>query len=289
MAIQFNEVSHQYQKAKRNEVVPAAIKNINVSIAEKGEFIAVVGHTGSGKSTMLQHMNGLLLPSIGTVQIFDQMLTTKRNKKTRLKAIRKAVGYAFQFPEYQLFAETVAKDICYGPINFGISEIEALERANHYAKLLQIEDIMQKSPFQLSGGQMRRVAIAGILAYEPKILLLDEPTRGLDPIGAKEMMAFFGTLHKEYDKTIVMISHDMDIIYEYATRVIVLDQGEIVYDGKKEALFQSGQYQEHHLEKPRVLQMIDYLNETLGLHMSYHNYTVEELLVALKGKVNSNE
>ena len=194
MAIRFNEVSFYYEKSKKNVISPAAIHNINLQIENKDEFVTIVGHTGSGKSTLLQHINGLLLPVGGTLDIDGLELTFKKRKFLKLKPLRKKIGFVFQFPEYQLFEETVLKDIVYGPKNFGMSNEEAIESAKKVAEDLNITNILEKSPFNISGGQMRKVAIAGILAYNPGILLLDEPTRGLDPLGAKEIMNFFKDL-----------------------------------------------------------------------------------------------
>ena len=280
MAIRFNEVSFFYEKKKKNQIIPAAIKDINLNIEEVNEFVTIVGHTGSGKSTLLQHINGLILPTKGEVVVGDAILSTK-NRKLKLKPIRKKIGFVFQFPEYQLFEETVLRDIVYGPKNFGFTEEEAKRRAIAIAKEFNIYDILEKSPFNISGGQMRKVAIAGILAYTPDILLLDEPTRGLDPLGAKEIMDFFKKLQTEYNKTIVMITHDMDLVYEYATRVIVMEKGVVAYDGKKEELFKE-EYKKYHLTKPTILRTIDYINEHTKHNIDYNNYTLTDLLKSLK-------
>ena len=281
MSIKFQEVSHFYEKAKKNEFLPAAINQINLEIEEEGEFVMIMGHTGSGKSTLMQHINGLLLPTSGEVLIGDLKITNKKRKNPKLAPIRKKIGFVFQFPEYQLFEETVLKDIMYGPKNFGFSDEEAKKAAIDIAKRLNITSILDSSPFNLSGGQMRKVAIAGILAYEPDVLLLDEPTRGLDPLGAKEIMAFFKELQTKYNKTIIMISHDMDLVYEYATRCVVLQNGELVYDGSKERLFKE-KYTTYHFDKPRVLKTIDYLNENTNRKLSYKHYNLDDLLKSLK-------
>ena len=280
MAIKFNEVSFFYEKKRKNVIVPAAISDINLSFNSKDEFVTIVGHTGSGKSTLIQHINGLILPTKGEVLV-DSVSLSPKNKKLKLKPIRKQIGFVFQFPEYQLFEETVLKDIIYGPKNFGFTTDEAINNAKEVARKLNIYDILNKSPFNLSGGQMRKVAIAGILAYNPDILLLDEPTRGLDPLGAKEIMDFFKRLQTEEHKTIIMITHDMDLVYEYATRVVVMNQGEVVFDGKKEDLF-TEKYQEYHLTKPTILKTIDYINEQTGRNISYNNYNLNDLLKSLK-------
>ena len=280
MAIKFNEVSFFYEKSKKNDIVLAAIKDINLEIAEKNEFVTIVGHTGSGKSTLIQHINGLIIPTNGEVVIGDKVLS-KKNKKIKLKPIRKQIGFVFQFPEYQLFEETVLKDIIYGPINFGMSPEEATAKAIEVAKQLNIAHILDKSPFNLSGGQMRKVAIAGILAYNPDILLLDEPTRGLDPLGAKEIMDFFKKLQTDEGKTIIMITHDMDLVYEHSTRVIVMEGGKVAFDGDKEVLFKD-EYQKYHLTKPTILRTIDYINEQTNRNIGYDNYNLNDLLKSLK-------
>jgi len=281
MGISFQEVSHYYPGPKRKQIT-IALDDINLEISDKDEFIAIVGKTGSGKSTLIQHMNALKLPSKGNVKVFDSVITPKKNKNPKLKKIRKRVGFVFQFPEYQLFEETVLKDIMFAPLNFGFSKEDAKKNAIKTLKLLHIEKIANKSPFSLSGGQMRKVAIAGILSYSPDIILLDEPTRGLDPKGGEEIMEIFYNLHKETHKTFVMITHDMDIVYKYATRVIVLNDTKITFDGNTEDLFSSDIYKNNHLSKPEVLKLIDYLNEKNNYNLDYKTHTLEELLEQLK-------
>lgn len=261
MGILFKDVSYAYKDIRDTSF--DAINNINLEIKE-GEFVAIIGKTGSGKSTLVQHMNALLQPRKGTVQIFEHILPKK--KKQKIGPIRKQVGLVFQFPEYQLFEYTVLKDIMFGPKNFGLKEKEAEEKAIQAAKLVGLADeLLEKSPFRISGGEMRRTAIAGILAMEPEVLVLDEPTRGLDPRGSKEIMELFNKIHQEYQKTIVLVSHDMDIISKYASRIIVLKDGEIVFDGKKEELFLSDDFEKFSLEKPLSLKLMEYLNKELNI------------------------
>lgn len=284
MAISFKEVDHYYPGLKKHEYT-VALSNINLEINDKNEFIAIIGKTGSGKSTLLQHMNGLVLPSKGNVVVFDNIITPKKKKNPKLKNVRKRVGFVFQFPEYQLFEETVLKDIMFAPKNFGLSEDKAKAKAIEIAKLLNIENLLNKSPFNLSGGQMRRVAIAGILAYDPDILLLDEPTRGLDPKGAEEIMKLFYEIHKSTGKTIILISHDMNFVYKYATRLVVLNDSKISYDGNKIDLFKNNLYIDNHLEKPEVLKLIDYLNDNLKTNIPYNIFSLEELISYLGKEV----
>ena len=282
MAIQFKEVSHTYRGVRRKDI-HKALDNINLNIDAKNEFIAIVGKTGSGKSTMMQHMNALKLPTSGNVLIFDKVITPKERKNPKLKDVRKKVGFVFQFPEYQLFEENVLKDIMFAPRNFGMSQDDAKQKAIEIAKSLNIENLLNKSPFNLSGGQMRKVAIAGILAYDPEILLLDEPTRGLDPKGQDEIMDLFYSIHKETNKTIVMISHDMDLVYKYATRIIVMNDSKIVYDGDKIKLFEDDIYSNYNLEKPEVLKLIDYINQNSKVNIGYDTFTLDSLLEKLEG------
>lgn len=230
MGINFQNVSYKYSKKASKD----AIFNINLEISEKDEFIFIVGHTGSGKTTLVQHLNALLLPNEGKLFFNNELI--KKGKS--IKYIRKQVGLVFQFSEYQLFEDTVIKDVMFGPKNFGLSKEDAYNAAIKSCELVNIpKDIYDKSPFALSGGQMRRVAIAGVLASNPDILVLDEPTVGLDPLGKRELLQLLEDIRKETHKTIVVISHDMDIVAKHATRVIVLSNGEIVFDGKPKALF----------------------------------------------------
>ena len=261
MGIQFKNVSHTYKGIQSKY---DAIMDVNLNIDGKGEFIAIVGHTGSGKSTLVQHMNALLVPTSGTVEVFNTVLP--QPKKAKINHLRQKVGLVFQFPEYQLFEETIIKDIMFGPKNFKDSEEDALKKAKTAANLVGIpESLYEQSPFRSSGGQMRRVAVAGILAMEPKILVLDEPTRGLDPKGRNEFMDMFKKIHEEENKTIVLITHDMDIVSEYAKRIIVMKDGYVVFDGKKEELFEHPNFINFHLDFPTPIKILKHLNQTLGI------------------------
>lgn len=281
MAIRFEKVSYAYRGIKKSYL---AINNINLEIQPENEFVAIIGHTGSGKSTLVQHMNALLLPTEGKVTVFGQELPPKKREK--INFLRKKVGLVFQFPEYQLFEETVIKDIAFGPLNFKIGREKAEEKALEAAKKVGLpEDIYEKSPFRISGGQMRRAAIAGILAMEPEILVLDEPTRGLDPQGQIDIMEIFNNLHKDENKTIVLISHDMDLVSKYAKRVIVLKESEIVFDGTKEELFAHQDFLSYHLDYPTPYKILKHLSETLRIKFK-PVYTYDELSRYLKEQLS---
>lgn len=235
MDIHFEKVDFTYQPQTPFE--QRALFDIDLDI-KAGSYTAIVGHTGSGKSTLLQHLNALLKPTKGTVKIGDRTIIPTTDNKN-LKPIRKKVGIVFQFPEAQLFEETVAKDIAFGPKNFGVSEEKALELAKEYLNLVGLSDeYLDRSPFDLSGGQMRRVAIAGVLAMEPEVLVLDEPTAGLDPKGRKDMMEMFDRLHEEKNLTIILVTHLMDDVAEYADYMYILEKGHMVKCGSPQEVFQ---------------------------------------------------
>lgn len=234
MGITLENVSFTYQEG--TPLSSSALTDVSLTI-EDGSYTALIGHTGSGKSTILQLLNGLLLPSKGSVRVFDTVITpTSTNKEIR--QIRKQVGLVFQFAENQIFEETVLKDVAFGPQNFGVSEEEAKKIAREKLALVGIdESLFERSPFELSGGQMRRVAIAGILAMEPTVLVLDEPTAGLDPLGRKELMTLFKKLHLA-GMTIVLVTHLMDDVATYADQVYVMEKGRLVKSGKPSDVFQ---------------------------------------------------
>ena len=234
MGIALENVSFTYQEG--TPLASTALLDVSLTI-EDGSYTALIGHTGSGKSTILQLLNGLLVPSQGSVRVFDTLITsTSKNKDIR--QIRKQVGLVFQFAENQIFEETVLKDVAFGPQNFGVSEEEAEKIAREKLAMVGIDELLfDRSPFELSGGQMRRVAIAGILAMEPDILVLDEPTAGLDPLGRKELMNLFKKLHQS-GMTIVLVTHLMDDVAEYANQVYVMEKGRLVKGGKPSDVFQ---------------------------------------------------
>lgn len=240
MGITLENVSYIYQNG--TPFASTALSDVSLTITD-GSYTALIGHTGSGKSTILQLLNGLLVPTDGEVRVFDTLITpTSVNKEIR--QIRKQVGLVFQFAENQIFEETVLKDVAFGPQNFGVSREEAETIAREKLALVGIdESLFERSPFELSGGQMRRVAIAGILAMEPRILVLDEPTAGLDPIGRKELMNLFKKLHQD-GITIVLVTHLMDDVAEYADQVYVMEKGRLVKSGEPSFVFQDIDFME---------------------------------------------
>lgn len=278
MEINFRKVNFKYDRKSPNNT----LDKIDLSINAKGEFIAILGHTGSGKSTLIQHMNALLLPTLGEIEIFEHRIIPKY--KNKLKDVRKRVGLVFQFPEYQLFEETILKDVMFGPKNFGLSEKQAREKAEEALNIVGIsEDIWHRSPFSLSGGQMRRVAIAGILACEPEVLVLDEPSVGLDPQGRVELMNLLTDIHNKTHKTIILVSHDMNLIARYADRIIVLKDGRIVYDGGKRRLFNNLEMvYDFNLDLPESANIALKLKEKGFIDFKDIPLTIEELANIIK-------
>lgn len=277
MSITFEKVSHIY--GYNSPVSYQALEDISVSI-RKGKFTAIIGHTGSGKSTLVQHLNGLLIPTSGKVIVDD--FTISAEEKKGLKPLRQKCGYVFQFPENQLFEETIEKDIAFGPKNFGVNESEIKQRVSQALKQVGLDDsYLQLSPFDLSGGQKRRVAIAGILVMKPDILILDEPTAGLDPQGTKEMMALFQSLNQA-GTTIVLVTHDMNHVLEYCDDAIVMRHGHIVTAGKVDEIFSQPEVLESiHIELPQMTQLIVSLNQR-GFHLPYCIRTMDELAEHIK-------
>ena len=255
MPIKVNNVSHSYYKKTPNEVL--ALNNVSLNI-EDGSFVALVGETGSGKSTLVQHLNALLLPDSGTIEVNEYVVTPNKRKNKKLHDLRKHIGLIFQFPEYQLFEESIIKDVAFGPRNFGASEEEARQKAKEALSLVKIdESYYERTPFELSGGERRRVAIAGILALDPDVLVLDEPTAGLDYQGSKDVMDLVKSLN-EKGKTIILVTHDMDIVYRYASRVCFLKEGKIDFDGTPVELFKRN---EKTLDLPYLFDLASKLNE----------------------------
>ena len=279
MGIALENVSFTYQEG--TPLASTALSDVSLTI-EDGSYTALIGHTGSGKSTILQLLNGLLVPSQGSVRVFDTLITsTSKNKDIR--QIRKQVGLVFQFAENQIFEETVLKDVAFGPQNFGVSEEDAEQIACEKLALVGIDELLfNRSPFELSGGQMRRVAIAGILAMEPAILVLDEPTAGLDPLGRKELMNLFNKLHQS-GMTIVLVTHLMDDVAEYANQVYVMEKGCLVKFGKPSDVFQDVVFMEEvQLGVPKITAFCKRLADR-GVSFKRLPIKIEEFKESLNG------
>ena len=279
MGIILDNVSYTYQEG--TPFASAALSDVSLSI-EDGSYTAIIGHTGSGKSTILQLLNGLLVPTEGSVRVFDTLITSTSVNK-QIRQIRKQVGLVFQFAENQIFEETVLKDVAFGPQNFGVSVEEAEAIAREKLALVGIdESLFERSPFELSGGQMRRVAIAGILAMEPSILVLDEPTAGLDPIGRKALMALFKKLHQD-GITIVLVTHLMDDVAEFADQVYVMEKGKLVKGGKPSLVFQNVEFMEKiQLGVPKITRFAQRLVDR-GISFEQLPITIEEFKEFING------
>ncbi|KRO22647.1 cobalt transporter ATP-binding subunit [Pediococcus argentinicus] len=250
--------------------------DINLAIKD-GSYTAVIGHTGSGKSTLIQHLNGLLKPTSGIVVVNGEEINTKSKNKQLLK-VRKNVGLVFQFPESQLFADTVLEDVKFGPINFEIEDSKATSLAEDSLNKVGIpKELWSRSPFELSGGQMRRVAIAGIIAIHPEILILDEPTAGLDPQGRTEMMTLFNELHQSENMTVILVTHQMNDVSNYADHVVVLEKGHVIKQDSPQKVFSDPDWlKQHHLSLPEVTEMAFELQEK-GFVFKTMPLTVEQL------------
>lgn len=274
MGITLENVDYTYQAGTPFE--GRALFNINLSITE-GSYTAFIGHTGSGKSTIMQLLNGLNVPTKGCVLV-DDVKITANSKNKEIKSVRKKVGLVFQFPESQLFEETVLKDVAFGPQNFGVSKEEAEDIARDKLAMVGIgQEFFDKNPFELSGGQMRRVAIAGILAMEPDILVLDEPTAGLDPKGRRELMTLFKTLHQN-GMTIVLVTHLMDDVANYADHVNILEGGHLVRSGHPKTIFQDVAFMKSkQLGVPKITQFAQDLVDR-GLKLENLPITIEEFV-----------
>ncbi|MCE2110292.1 energy-coupling factor transporter ATPase [Streptococcus thermophilus] len=277
MGISLENVSYTYQSGTPFE--RRALFDMTVTIKD-GSYTAFIGHIGSGKSTIMQLLNGLYLPTSGQVKVDDTIINSQ-SKNKEIKPIRKKVGLVFQFPESQLFAETVLEDIAFGPQNFGVSKEEAEQRALESLRLVGLSDeLRDQNPFDLSGGQMRRVAIAGILAMQPDILVLDEPTAGLDPQGRKELMSLFKQLHLS-GITIVLVTHLMDDVADYATAVNVMEKGRLVLSGTPKDVFQKVAFlKEKQLGVPKITEFALQLQEK-GYSFESLPITIEEFVEVL--------
>ena len=286
MDIRFKQVGFAYQAGTPFEM--RALHDVTFSVKD-GSYVAIIGHTGSGKSTILQHLNALLKPTEGIVELGDKTIDSTTGNKD-LKPLRKKVGIVFQFPEAQLFEETVEKDIAFGPKNFGVNEEEALKIASEVIHTVGLPaDVLKKSPFDLSGGQMRRVAIAGVLAMKPEVLVLDEPTAGLDPKGRLEMMEMFYKLNKEQKMTIVLVTHQMNDVSDYADHVIVIESGNVVKEGSPKEVFSDASWLlEKQLGVPTTLAFVEKLKEK-GWSTDKMPLTLDELADAILEEREVNE
>lgn len=275
MDITFKNVNYIYQQ--NTPFAHQAIEDLSFDIPS-GSYVAIIGHTGSGKSTLIQHLNGLVRPSSGEVTIGDFHLTNNAKVKN-MKALRSRVGVVFQYPEHQLFEETVEKDIAFGPENFDVRKEEIQKRIREITPGVGIpEELLNRSPFELSGGQMRRVAIAGVLAIKPEVLVLDEPTAGLDPRGQKEMMNMFNEMHNRQGLTTILVTHSMEDALTYADHVIILNNGTKYMEGKPEEVFiQKEALQKVQLEVPDIIQFLNAFEEKFGKSIPYRRQSIEEI------------
>ncbi|KGM95892.1 ABC transporter [Clostridium novyi A str. 4552] len=272
MSIEIKNLTHIYMPGSPFE--RKALDNVNVSI-EDGEFVALIGHTGSGKSTLIQHINGLLKASSGNIIIDGVDITSE---KVKLSEIRKKVGLVFQYPEYQLFEETIEKDIAFGPKNLGLNDEQVSKRVKKAMNIVGLgyEVYKDKSPFDLSGGQKRRVAIAGVVAMEPKVLILDEPAAGLDPKGREDILEKVKQLKEEYNMTIILVSHSMDDVAKIAERVLVMDKGKCILDGTIKEVFKKVDILESvGLAVPQVTYLVRALKRK-GFNIPEDIFTIEE-------------
>ena len=282
MSIKFKEVEHIY--SENTPFSYHALKGVNLNIRDKS-FTAIIGQTGSGKSTLIQHINALLLPTCGEINI-DEYIITATDKPSKLKPLRKKAGLVFQFPEYQLFEETIEKDIIFGPMNFGISEEEAKKIAHSVLKTVGLdESYLNKSPFDLSGGQKRRVAIAGILAMNPDISILDEPTAGLDPQGTNEMMGLFKKIN-DSGKTIILVTHDMNHVLQYCDEVVVMNHGRVEKHDTVTNIFKDSNYLNNlGIDLPIITDFILKLNSH-GFNIDSSINNIDQLVLAIGGEIN---
>lgn len=287
MDITFENVTYIYQQ--NTPFAHKAIDDLSFQI-KSGSYVAIIGHTGSGKSTLIQHLNGLAIPTEGKVSIGSYHLS-KEEKPKDMKELRSKVGVVFQYPEHQLFEETVAKDIAFGPQNFGVSEAEIQNRINEITPAVGLdESLLERSPFDLSGGQMRRVAIAGVLAVNPDVLVLDEPTAGLDPRGQKEIMDMFYKLHQNQGLTTILVTHSMEDALKYADHVLILNKGTKYMEGSPEEVFsQKEALQRVQLDVPEIVQFLDEFQERFGTSIPFKKQSVKELAEAIQQQIKGAE
>ena len=280
MPISFNNVTHVY--SEQTPFRYTALIDVDLDI-DLNKITCIIGSTGSGKSTLVQHLNALLLPSKGDINILDRTIKSTEKPKN-LKSLRKRVGLVFQFPEYQLFEETILKDVMFGPSNFNMDNIE--KRSKEALNMVGIdESFFYKSPLELSGGQKRRVAIAGILAMSPDVIVLDEPTAGLDPKGSKSMMELFKRLNKEFNKTLIVVTHDMELVLNYSDEVIVMDKGRVRIKKDAKSFFNDVSIlKELNIVPPNVVVFRDMLNER-GFNIDKDIVDIDDMVEAIYKRI----
>ena len=278
MQIKIDKLSYKYLRKTPNEV--EALHEVSLDIPE-GKITSIIGHTGSGKSTLIQTLNGLFIPTSGEVHVGEYTVSNSKKKNKKIKQLRKSLAIVFQFPEYQLFEETVEKDVAFGLRNYGYKEVEAINLAHKALEEVGIDSSFYKrSPFELSGGEKRRVAIAGIIALNPDILVLDEPTAGLDPLGSKIILSLMEKFNKE-GKTIILVTHDMNIVLNYSDQVVVLNDGKVAFNGTPSELF-SGDISQYSIDVPELFKFAKLL-ESKGIKLDISKIrTIDDLLSQLK-------
>jgi energy-coupling factor transport system ATP-binding protein len=280
------EVTHLHKVfSRKTPFEHEALKGVNLDVND-GEFLAIIGETGSGKSSLITHFNGLVKPSTGTVKVFDYEMKKSRRKIKKINDLRKRVGMVFQFPEYQLFEETVLKDVMFGPKNFGVPKEEAMVKAHKYIDELKLPpETKNRSPFDLSGGQKRKVALAGILAIETDVLIFDEPTAGLDPESEKEVLDICKDLN-EKGKTIIFVTHNMENVLKYASRVAIMKNGRVIHTGTPQSTFKNGKLmRESNLDIPRIYKFLQKYHGSESLKEEINNKdALVELLLKSKSK-----
>lgn len=288
MRIQANNLSYTYMKGTPFE--KQALTGITLSLDE-GQFTSVIGHTGSGKSTLIQHLNGLVKPSDGKITIGDWSITSETKQK-QLFDLRRHVGMVFQYPEHQLFHETVLQEVAYGPVNFGLEKKAAEKKAKEYLTLVGIDDtLFARSPFELSGGQMRRVAIAGVLACEPQLLILDEPTAGLDPQGQKTMMQLFYEWFQEKDeRSIILVTHQMEDAAQFSDQIVVMNSGQIFDKGSPKQIFSNAEKLEGAgLSVPEPVKLLAAIQSSSGDNVDTNVFTKDEAVESILTFLNIKE
>ena len=287
MSVKVENLTHIYNEGLPHESV--AVQDVSFSI-EDGQIAGIIGHTGSGKSTLVQHLNGLIKPKTGSIYIYGENIC---DGKTVMREIRKKVGLVFQYPEYQLFEETVFKDVAFGPKNIGLADEELEDRVREAIELvgLDYEQIKDKSPFDLSGGQKRRVAIAGVIAMKPKVLILDEPTAGLDPKAHRDVLDMIIRIHEHENNITIMVSHNMEDIASMCDKVIVMDRAHAVMEGTPEEVFaRRTELRQMGLAAPPVTELIDMLNDRgfeLDRNILTRDRAVEEIYRAIRGNTDA--